>query len=52
MPESVGVKVTLIVQEIPAETDAPQSLVCAKSPDATMPLSNSGAVPALDNVTV
>lgn len=46
---AVGVKVTLIVQEVPAETTA-QLLVCEKSPVAIMLVIVKSEVPVLLNV--
>ena len=51
-PPSVGVNVTLIVQEPPAATLLSQLLVCAKSPLVVMPATLSAALPVLDSVTV
>jgi len=51
-PSAVGLNVTLMVQEPPAATVAPQELVCAKSPDAEMALRASGPVPVFDRVMI
>ena len=51
-PSCVGVKVTVIVQLVPALSIGPQSLLCAKSPLGVMPLILSVAVPILDKVTI
>lgn len=51
-PGTVGVNVTLIVQETPAATESPQVFVWAKSPLALMLLMVSGALPLLVRVTV
>lgn len=52
VPGTVGVKVTLIVQDpLFAATDVPQLLVCAKSPLATMLVIESDAVPVFVSVT-
>lgn len=47
---AVGVKVTLMVQLKPGESDAGQLLLWAKSPLVVMPLIESAAVPVLDKV--
>jgi len=49
---TVGVNVTLTVQETPAATESPQVFVWAKSPLALMLLMVSGALPLLVRVTV
>lgn len=49
-PEAVGVKVTLMVQAPPAIMDAPQLLVCAKSPLARMLVKVKVALPGLDRL--
>ena len=46
VPVAVGVKVTLIVQDEPADTPPPQVLVCAKSPLATMLVIVKARLPA------
>ncbi len=51
-PAAVGLNVTVTVQDPPAATDAPQELVCAKSPDAEMPLMARGPLPVLVSATV
>jgi hypothetical protein len=51
LPEALGVKVTLIVQELPAATLVPQLLICAKFPDCVTLEITSGALPILDKVT-
>ncbi len=51
VPVAVGVKVTLMVHLAPAATEMPQSLVCAKSPPATMLEIVSGALPVLVSLT-
>lgn len=50
-PAAVGVKVTLIVHELPAATEPPHPLVCAKSPEAAIEAMDSAPLPLLDNVT-
>jgi len=52
VPPAEGVKVTVTVQFAPAATLAPQVLVWAKSPLATILEIESGALPELVNVTV
>jgi len=49
-PEAVGLKVTLMAQEVPAATLAPQVLVWEKSPLAVMPETARAALPALESV--
>jgi hypothetical protein len=54
-PEAVGLKVTLIVQLLPAATGLPHVLLCAKSPafapDTPTVLIFNGALPVLFTVT-
>ena len=50
-PTWLGINVTVMVQLAPTATATPQSLVCAKSPAATMLAMFSGAVPTLVRVT-
>jgi hypothetical protein len=52
LPEAVGVKVTLIVQEVLAATVAPQVLVSAKSPVDPIVTIFNAALPVLVSVTV
>ena len=52
MPAAVGVKVTLIVQLLPAAKPAGQLLVAAKSPEAAMLVMSKAALPTLLSVTV
>ena len=49
-PTEVGFALTWIVQVEPADTDAPQVVVCEKSPDAEILLIASGAAPVLLSV--
>ena len=49
---AVGVNVTLIEQLAPATSDEPQVLVCAKSPEATMPEIETATSPVLEYVMV
>jgi len=51
-PCAVGVKVTVMVQLVPAGTALPQLLVWAKSPVIWMPLRLTGALPVLVKVSV
>src|SRR5215472_3001219 len=51
VPVVVGTKVTLMVQLAPAASVAPQELVCAKSPEAVIPLMVRGPSPVLVKVT-
>ena len=54
LPLAVGVKVTLNVQLVPAATEVPQSLVCAKSPGfgpvIPIPVMVNGEPPVFVNV--
>ena len=50
-PSTVGVNLTLIAHEADGASVAPQVFVCAKSPDAAMPLILSVAVPMFCNVS-
>ncbi len=52
VPDAVGLKVTLTVQEAFAAIDEPQVLVCLKSPVTVMPETVAAAVPVLVTVTV
>ena len=47
VPVEEGVKVTVMLQLLPAGTDVPQLLVWAKLPLALMPVTVSAAVPVL-----
>ncbi len=49
-PTAVGVKVTLIAHVMPGASEAGQSCVCAKSPDATMLAMPSAAPPLFCSV--
>jgi hypothetical protein len=49
-PAAVGLKVTLIEQDVPAARLAPQVLVWEKSPLAAMPETARAALPALESV--
>src|SRR5215471_21655096 len=51
LPVTVGVKVTMIAQLLPAARVAPQLLVWLKSPVTEMPLMLRGAPPVFVNVT-
>ncbi len=52
VPATVGVNVTLTVQEALAAMDDPQVLVCEKSPVAVTPETDAAALPVLVTVTV
>ena len=52
VPVAVGVKVTVIVQLAPAESELPQEVVLAKSPLATMLVMLNDALPVFFKVTV
>jgi len=52
VPVAVGVKVTEIVQFLPPATLAPQVLVSAKSPEATIDVTVNAACPELASETV
>ena len=49
---AVGVNVRLMAQLAPAASDAPQVVVCAKSPVAPMPAMVRAALPLFESVTV
>ena len=51
-PITFGVKLTVIVQLAAAATDVPQSLVCAKSPLATILEKFNEALPVFVSVTI
>ena len=51
VPDAVGRKLTLTVQEAPAAIDVPQVLVCGKSPLTETPETVAAAVPVLVTVT-
>jgi hypothetical protein len=51
LPTTAGVKLTEIVQLLPAATVEPHVLVWAKSPDTSMRVTVSAAVPSFDSVS-
>ena len=51
LPTTVGVKLTEIVQLLPAATVEPHALVWAKSPDTPIWVTVSAAVPSFDSVS-
>jgi len=51
VPDVVGAKLTLIVQELPVVTAEPQLLVCEKPELAAIPETVSPAVPLFVSVT-